>query len=328
MKIVFLGTGSGAPTRSRNVSAIGLQLVQQAKLWLLDCGEGTQHQLLRAPLRISQLERIFITHLHGDHCFGLPGLLASRSLSASSGTPVTLYGPMGIEELVRGALERTQTRLGYPLRFQRVEEGCILDDGEMTVRAMLLPHRMESYGYAFREHDRVGAFDAARAAALGIPFGPVYGALKRGETVTLPDGRCFDGREFVGPDQPGRCVTYTGDTMASPRVEELARTADVLIHEATYAEADRGLAARGAHSTAVDAARAAKAAGVGRLILTHISSRYEAESSPGPGLLLEEARAIFHNTSLARDFAIFDVPRNEAAQRQAESVVRTGDSDE
>lgn len=309
MKITFLGTSSGAPSRTRNVSSMALQLPQQATLWLFDCGEATQHQILRSPLRLSQLDRIFFTHLHGDHLFGLPGLLASRSMQNGGATPVTLYGPAGLGEYIRVSLEISQSHLGYPIHVEVIKPGLVYEDDHFQVVCAPVRHRIEAYGYAVLEKTQPGQFDVERARALGIPPGPLYGRLKNGETVELPDGRKFDGRDLVGPPRPGRKIVHCGDTIYTPASVELARDADVLIHEATYLQAEAAQAQRGMHSTAVTAAQVAQRANVKMLILTHFSARYEA----GPQLaeLLAEARAIFPNTVLAHDFYSYEAPRRE-----------------
>ena len=302
LKLTFLGTGAGTPSRTRNVSSLGLQWTQRGALWLFDAGEGTQQQILRSPLRLSQLEHIYITHLHGDHVFGLPGLLASRSIVQDILAPVTLFGPPGLEEWLRVTLSLTGTGIRYPLTVETVTEGLIFEDDARQVFCRRLAHRMVSYGYAVVEKPRPGPFDAAQAAALGIPPGPLYGRLKAGETISLPDGRVIDGTTLVGPIRPGRKVVLCGDTGVTPAVAELATGADVLVHEATFLseQSDRAVAA--GHSTAAQAAQAARAAGVGTLILTHISPRYESDSESRLGELLAEAQAIFPNTRLAHDF--------------------------
>ena len=307
LKLTFLGTGAGSPSLARNVSSLGLQWTQRGALWLFDAGEGTQQQVLRtsllhSALRLSQLEHVYITHLHGDHVFGLPGLLASRSAAQDIQTPVTVFGPPGLEEWLRVTLHLTGTGLRYPLTIQTVREGLIFEDDARQVYCRRLAHRIASYGYAVCEKPRPGTFDAARAQALGIPPGPLYGHLKAGETLTLPDGRVVDGKTLVGPPRPGRKVVICGDTAATPAAVELAEGADVLVHEATFMsdQADRAVAA--GHSTAAGAARIALDAQVGTLILTHISARYESASESRLSELLAEAQAIFPNTLLARDF--------------------------
>ena len=217
MKLTFLGTGAGSPSLTRNVSSVGLQWPQRAALWLFDGGEGTQQQVLRSSLKLSQLEQIYVSHLHGDHVFGLPGLLASRSAAQDVQTPVTIFGPQGLEEWLRVTLRLTATGLKFPLQFVAVAEGLIYEDDTREVHCRRLSHRVTSYGYAVSEKPRPGAFDAAQAAALGVPFGPLYGRLKAGETITLPDGRLVDGTTLVGLPQPGRTVVICGDTGVDAR---------------------------------------------------------------------------------------------------------------
>lgn len=307
MIVTFLGTGSGAPTTRRNVSGIGLRFLQAGKWWLFDCGEGTQHQLLRAPMKISQLEKIFITHLHGDHLYGLIGLLASRSLRNGEASPLDLYGPPGLERYFRAVMETSPVYLHYPLQIHTVSEGVIYEDDELIVHCRPAKHRVPSFAYAVEEKERPGAFRVDLAKQAGVPFGPLYGALKRGEQVALPDGRILDGREFTGEPQQGRKIVFSGDTEPCQSVRELARGADLLVHEATYAQHDKELAVRSGHSTAQEVARLAREAGVKQLCLTHFSPRYENEDSPFTMEdLLAEAKEIFPDTVLAEDF--FDLP--------------------
>ncbi len=322
MRITFLGTGAATPTRARNVTSIALQPPERqggAPLFLFDCGEGTQHQILRVPhVKLSHLSRVFFTHLHGDHLFGLPGLLASRALALGGETPppVTLHGPRALFDYLRGVVQATGLR--FPAAGLNVEAvagaGVVYEDDFLRVTCAPARHGIEAYAYAVIERDQPGAFDVEKARALGIAPGPLYGRLKAGETVTLPDGRTIDGRELTGPIQPGRKVVFSGDTIYAPAVVELARDADLLIHEATYAPADHALAERALHSTSDMAARVAFEANVGALLLTHVSPRYEGGSGHGAGAatlddLVEGARAVFPNTFLAHDFLVYDVPR-------------------
>ena len=313
VEITFLGTGSGAPSRARNVSATALHLPQRGEWWLIDCGEGTQHQILRAShIRLSQLTRIFLTHLHGDHLFGLPGLLASRALAQGGVGPVTIYGPEGVEVWLKATLRAAGMRFGFPVNIVTVKPGVVCTDGEFTVMAAPVRHRIEAYGYAVREAEQTGRFEVEAAAALGIPPGPLYGQLKAGKSVTLADGRVIEGASLVGPTRPGRCIVFSGDTGPAPELVLLAQGADLLIHEATYSEQDRSLADRAAHATATIAAEAARDAGVHALLLTHFSARYEGgESEVNLETLLAEARAIFPETRLAHDLLRVSVPRRE-----------------
>lgn len=298
------------PTRARNVSCVALRPPQRAEVWLFDCGEGTQHQLLRSELNISQVTRIFITHMHGDHMLGLMGLLATCGMTAHT-RGIDIYGPRPLADYVREVSRRTQFQTNYPLTVQEVSEGLVFEDEEYAVTCMPLKHRLPAFGYRVEEKDRPGHFDVERARGEGIPPGPLYGKLKRGERVTLPDGRTFDGADFCGPDLKGRSVVYCTDTTYCPAAVELARDVDLLIHEATFAEADEELAIRSTHSTAAMAARVAKESGARRLVLTHLSPRYFPGNQTGPEELLEEARAVFADAELAHDFLSVDVERRE-----------------
>jgi ribonuclease Z len=308
VQITFLGTSSGVPTRARNVSSVALRLPQRAELWLFDCGEGTQHQLLRSELKMSQLSRIFITHMHGDHIFGLMGLLASCGL-AGNVERVDIYGPSGLNEYIQAALRYSHTHFSYPVKVHAVRSGVIYEDDEFTVTCGPLHHRITAFGYRIAEKDRAGRFDVEKAKELEIPAGRVYGQLKRGETVTLTDGRVINGKELCGPTEIGRKIAYCTDTVFCEGAVELAQDADVLIHEATFAHQDAEMAFQRLHSTSTMAAQTALSAKAHRLIMTHFSPRY----APGNNLelkdLLVEARAIFPKTDMAHDFMVYDVPR-------------------
>lgn len=313
MQITFLGTSSGVPTRSRNVSGIALRLPQRAELWLFDCGEGTQHQFLRSELKVSQLSRIFITHLHGDHIFGLMGLLASCGL-AGNAKRIDLYGPSGLEEYLQGCVRYSQTHFSYPVKVHKNQPGVIYEDDEYIVTCGPLKHRVTAFGYRVTEKTRPGHFDVEKAKALGIPAGPLYGELKQGKTITLPDGRQFNGADFCGPPQLGRTFVYCTDTVYCDGAVELAQDADVLVHEATFSHQDAQMAFDRLHSTSTMAAQVALAAGVKQLIMTHFSPRY----APGNPIilddLLQEARAIFPNTKMAHDFLTYEIPKRQSTE--------------
>ncbi|MEX0271517.1 ribonuclease Z [Leptolyngbyaceae cyanobacterium UHCC 1019] len=312
MQITFLGTSSGVPTRSRNVSSVALRLPQRAELWLFDCGEGTQHQVLRSDLKVSQLTRIFVTHMHGDHIFGLMGLLASCGLAGNM-EHVDIYGPPDLEEYLKACRRYSQTHFSYPVKVHTVSPGVIYEDAEYTVSCELLKHRVPAFGYRVTEKDRTGHFDVEKAAALGIPSGPLYGKLKRGEQVTLPDGKQVNGADFCGPTLIGRKLVYCTDTVFCDSAIALAQDADVLIHEATFAHQDAELAYQRLHSTSTMAAQVALAAQVQQLIITHLSPRYAPGNSIEPKDLLLEARSIFPNTEMAADFLTVNIPRRESA---------------
>ncbi len=316
MQVTFLGTSSGVPTRGRNVSAVALRLPQRAELWLFDCGEGTQHQFLRSELRVSQLRRIFITHMHGDHVFGLPGLLASLGLAGTC-SGIDLYGPDPLRDYLEGVLRTSSTRIGYPLRSHRVKDAAasgavLLDDDDITVRCTKLIHRVPAYAYRVDQKPRAGRFDVEQARVLGIPPGPIYAQLKAGREVVLDDGRIINGASLCGPERPGCSVVYCTDTVFSEAAVELAQGADLLIHESTFSHAEAEMAFARQHSTSTMAAQTALAAGVKQLMLTHLSPRYVPGNPVTPDDLLNEARAIFPNTELAKDFLSVEVAAGES----------------
>lgn len=315
LQITFLGTSSGVPTRSRNVSSIALRLPQRAEVWLFDCGEGTQHQILRSDLKTSQITRIFVTHMHGDHIYGLMGLLASCGLAGNTAR-IDLYGPPGLEQYLKACQRYSQTRFSYPVQVHTVAPGLVYEDEEFSVFCAPLEHRVTAFGYRVQEKDRTGRFDVAKASALGIPSGPLYGRLKRGEVVQLPDGRTINGAELCGPTEKGRKIAYCTDTIYCEDAVNLSRDTDVVIHEATFAHQDAELAYQRLHSTSTMAAQVALMAKAQLLFLTHFSPRY----APGNALqledLLQEARAIFPETKLAYDFLTYDVPRRQVTPAQ------------
>jgi ribonuclease Z len=304
MKLYFLGTGAGVPSKMRNVSALALIWPRhQGQTWLFDCGEATQHQILSSPVTLSRVNRIFITHLHGDHIFGLPGVLGSRSFQGTE-APLTLYGPKGLRTFVEVALTTSQTYLRYPLEIVEVEHGFTAEDEHFTITAGLLEHGIPSYGYRIEEKDRPGSLDAERLKQMGIPPGPVFQRLKRGERVELPDGRVVDGRDFLGPAKKGLKAAILGDTRITATSFALADQVDLLVHESTLRAGQEALAEAFFHSTSVQAAEVARKSHVGTLILTHISPRYLEEECED---LLAEAREIFPRTYLAHDGWSYEV---------------------
>lgn len=305
MELLFLGTSAGVPTRSRNVTAIllNLQHPTQAGLWLFDCGEGTQHQMLSTPFHPGKLDRIFISHLHGDHLFGLPGLLCSRSM-AGNVQPLTLYGPKGLREFTETALRLSGSWTDYPLDIVEITAGEVVDDGLRKVTAFRLEHPLECYGFRVEEHDKPGALNASALKAAGVKAGPWFQDLKAGKTIVLEDGRAINGADFLSPATRGKSVAIFGDTGPCASAIELAKGVDVMVHETTLDASMEEKANSRGHSSTRQAAQLARDAGVGRLIMTHVSSRYDAK---GCQRLLEECRAIFPDTELAHDFAIFTV---------------------
>lgn len=308
MEIEFLGTGAGSPSKFRNVSSLVLKLLDENNsVWMFDCGEGTQHQILRTSVRPRKINKVFITHLHGDHLFGLPGFLSSRSFqSGDEVRPLTIYGPKGVADYVRASMQVTQTKLSYPLEFvELTDEGTVFEDSKFKVTCRFLEHRIQCFGYRVEEKDHPGELLIDRLRADNIPSGPVYGRLKAGETVTLDDGRVVCGHDYVGAPQKGRVVTILGDTRQTPSIIDIARDADVLVHECTFGRGDSRLARSYYHSTCIQAAKAAANAGVSRLLLNHVSARYVGQSLHQ---LEKDARSVFRNCRIVKDFDVYDIP--------------------
>ena len=304
MLLHFLGTGAGIPSRERNVSSLAVQVsAPKRDVWLFDCGEGTQQQILDSSFGLRKIGRIFITHLHGDHIFGLPGLLASRSFVSDAGE-VTVYGPPGLRDYVETALRISGTHLSYSLVVQEIEPGDELEIETFKIKISQLDHGLMSYGYRVEEPRKPGRLDIDKLQKLGIQPGPIYGRIKQGETIVLENGQVLKGSDFVGPSRQGRCLVILGDTRFSEASIELARAANVLVHEATFGAGLVEKAQAFYHSTTIQAAQVAKEAGVDTLVLTHVSSRYRPESYPA---LLAEARSVFPNSYLAEDHFTFQL---------------------
>jgi len=297
MKVIPLGTSSGKPTIKRNVSA--LAVAREAEWLLFDCGEGAQTQITRAGLSPNRLVAVFITHLHGDHFNGLPGLLSTMGLDRRT-RELTLAGPPGVREYLN-TLERLRVIfINYPLDLKELtaaaDSNSVLETADYTVTARPLDHRLFALGYRVDERSRPGRFNVARARELGVPEGQLWGQLQSGNDVKLDDGRTIRSSDVLGAQRPGKSVAYCLDTRPCAAAIELARGVDLLIHEATYTEELAAEAREYGHSTAAQAARTAREAGARRLLITHFSTRY-----PDPAILLEEARAIFPETILAED---------------------------
>lgn len=304
LELTFLGTGAGIPSRLRNVSSVAITFPRMKnETWLFDCGEGTQHQILQATIKPNKIRNIFISHLHGDHLFGLPGLISTRSALGEK-KRLTIYGPKGIKMFLETILDISQTHLSYSLDIIEIQDNMSFTLCHHQVEIRQLVHGIPSYGFRITFPDRPGKLDQHRLMQFGVPPGPIYGELKQGKTVHLEDGRVLDGRQFLSPPLPGEVVVYLGDTRPTPNAIILANRADVLIHEATFGKALSEKARLHYHSTTVEAATIAKKANVKTLILTHISSRYQEEDEK---TLLAEAQKIFPNTYLAKDFWTFSL---------------------
>ena len=305
LSVRFLGTAASRPTVERNVSS--LAIVREGETLLVDCGEGTQRQMMRYGITFA-LDDIFFTHLHADHVIGVIGLLRTLSLQGRE-TPLRLWGPRGAGRVLRRAEQFGFDRLSFPVEVTELEPEQRVERAGYAIVPFPVDHGgATALGYALVEETRRGRFNPELAREMGVPEGPLWGQLHRGQPVTLPDGRVADPALLVGPTRPGRRVVVTGDTRPCDSTVEAARDADLLVHEATFAEEEKARAADTGHSTAREAAEVAARAGVRRLALTHFSARYSFD----PSDLEREARAIFPAVTIARDGMEVEVPFADA----------------
>jgi len=318
MRFTFLGTSAGVPTRDRNVSALAIAAENHREWYLVDCGEGTQHQLQHTRYSPAKLRAIFITHVHGDHCYGLPGLIASAQMGGRS-EPLTVCAPAGIEEFIEATRRYTDLqKLSYPLRFMRSDlPGFFYEDEQVFVESTELSHRVPSYAYTFTERVHERQLDAEKLAALGVPRGPLWGELQHGHAVQLDDGRKVTPSEACFPQRHARRMVVGGDNDRPELLAAQLRDSDVFIHEATFTEdvlARVGPQFR--HSTAAQVAAVAQAAQVPHLFLTHFSQRYRRHANTGEHQLsdlYEEARAHYQgNLLLAEDLDAYELQRDRS----------------
>ncbi len=300
------------PTAQRAPAALLLR--RGGERLLFDCAEGTQRQLQRSSVGLPDLEEIFLTHLHGDHFLGLPGMLKTFALRGRDEVGLTVYGPSGVKDLFR-SLRPFLGRLPYPLTVVEVAPGEELLRGDYRIATFAVDHGVSAVGYAVVEDERPGRFDVAAADALGVPAGRERGQLQGGESITLADGTVVAPEAVLGPSRPGRKIVLTGDTAPAPSVVQAAYRADLLVHEATFAAEEKERARETLHSTAADAAEVARLAEVKLLALTHVSTRYFGSE------LAREAREIFPETVVPRDFDIVEVP---FAERGAPQLIKGG----
>lgn len=316
MELEFLGTSAGSPSKFRNVTALALKLLDEInEVWLFDVGEGTQHQILRTMIRPRKVTKIFITHLHGDHIFGLPGFLSSRSFQgAEAATPLTIYGPRGIKQFVETSMRISQTHLAYPIKYVELddEEGVLFENDRFKVSYAGLDHRIKCVGYRVEEKDYPGELMVEKLQEVGVRPGPIYGQIKAGQVVTLDDGTQLNGKDFIGAPKKGRTVAILGDTRKTAGIDKLALNADVLVHESTFGKGEAKLARNYYHSTCIQAAQTAQRDHVKKLLLTHISARYV---GPMVKKLQADAREIFPNTRVVRDFDTYNVPFPERREK-------------
>ncbi len=309
LSVTFLGTSAARPTVERNVSAMAL--VREGETLLFECGEGTQRQMMRYGVSFA-LSDIFFTHFHADHFLGVIGLIRTLGLQARE-EPMRLYGPKGASKLLAQALQLGVERVPFEVKIEEVRPGMVLgarDGYEIHVFGTEHGGGGGSVGYSLREHARPGRFDPERARAAGVPEGPLWGQLQRGETVGLADGRTVTPDGIVGPKRPGRLVVFTGDTRPCASVVDAAQGADLLIHEATFGEEEKDRAKETGHSTAREAAQVALAAKARRLVLSHVSARYSISADE----LVQEAKQVFPEVTVARDGQEIEVPFGDAGR--------------
>jgi ribonuclease Z len=305
LSLRFLGTSAARPTVERNVSSIAL--LREGEAFLFDCGEGTQRQMMRYGITFN-LDDVFFTHFHTDHVLGIVGLLRTMSLQGRT-NPLRLWGPPGAERMIKRAESLGSERLAFGLEIRDLNPGDAIPRKGYLIHTFALDHRgPPSIGYVIAESERMGRFNPEIAAQLGIPEGPIWGRIHRGEVVTLDDGRVIDPSALVGETRPGRKIVITGDTRPCAATILAAENADLLIHESTFGDDEADRAVETGHSTAREAAQVAKMAGVRRLILTHVSARYARDA----GELEQEARSVFSDSRVARDGLEVDVPFRDA----------------
>ncbi len=299
LRVTFLGTGGSLPTPHRNPSAILIN--RDGELILFDCGEGTQQQMMRARTGMMKLSSIFITHLHADHILGIPGLIQTMSFHGRD-EPLYIYAPERSSEQIDYLTHIGYTRPKFDVQITELFPGDVVEHDDYDVEAIRTEHNIPSIGYALIEHQRIGRFNRERAIELGVPPGPLFSRLQRGDDV-IADGKTVHPEDVLGSPRPGRRIVYTGDTRPTDEIVEVSRGADLLIHDSSMADDLIGWARETMHSTAREAALVAKEAEVRELILTHISSRY-ADSSP----ILEDGAAVFENVRVAKDFLEIEIP--------------------
>ena len=309
MFIQFLGTGAGQPSKSRNVSSLALKLLDELnEIWLFDCGEGTQNRILETTIRPRKISKIFITHLHGDHIFGLPGFLASRSFQSNDEqTDITIYGPVGIKTFVLTSLKVSGSRLPYRIHFQEFDEkslGLIFENDKFSVYADKLDHTTFCVGFRVMQKDLEGTLDAEKLKAAGVPFGPLFGKIKNGENVVLEDGTEIMASDYLSPPRPGKVVTILGESRKCHASVRLGVNADILVHESTYGKGDEVMARKHGHSTNMEAAQVAKEANAKRLLLNHISPRFLAKDVTQ---LRRDAAGIFEAVHVVKDLEEVEV---------------------
>jgi len=298
-KVTVLGTAAATPTRERGLPALALQ--REGKLLLFDCGEGTQRQMMLARPPLSNPDYIFVSHMHGDHVLGIPGLLQSLALQDRR-KALNIFGPKGLKEFVECNLEALKVNLPYKLILRKTKVGTILEEEAFVVRAEKTEHADESYAYRLDERSRPGRFHPEKALSLGVPRGPLWKKLQDGRAVKV-NGELVRPSQVLGPRRRGRSLGYSGDARPTERLARFFRRVDLLVFDGTYSSEYADKAMQYSHSTVEEGAKLAAKARVGRLILTHISARMNDEAA-----LLEQAKSAFRNAEIAHDFLSVELP--------------------
>jgi len=299
LRIKFLGTGGSWPTVKRNVSSVAVK--RGSKIILFDCGEGTQRQFQKSKLSYMQISEVFITHFHGDHFLGLPGIIQTMELNDRE-KPLHIYGPQGIKKLVSQLLSLGYFRPSYKVVSHELDNGDVLDFDGYVIRVLEVRHNIPALAYCLEENERPGKFNKPKALELGIPEGPLFSRLQRGQSITSKNGKKITPEMVLGPSRKGRKIVYSGDTRPYDKIIEFSKNADVLIHEATFDSELEDIANDYGHTTAYQAAEIAKKANVERLFLIHISPRYLDNN-----VLENDARKVFKNSFVPNDFYEIEV---------------------
>lgn len=301
-ELLFLGTGAGMPSSYRNTTSTALILLENKnEVWLFDCGEATQHQILQTKIRPRNITKIFISHMHGDHIFGLPGLLSSRCFLGGE-KRLEIYGPPGLKKFVNETLKLSYTHIRYPLSIYEISEGVILTNEQFIISAVGLAHVAPTFGYRIVQRDQAGPLNVKKLKEFGLEPGPLYGEIKKRKFVNIGNGNLINSAKFTSEARKGKIIAISGDTAMCESVKKLAENADWLVHEATFSVEHEQRAHAYSHSTNVEVANMAKDCNVKNLILTHISPRYSPQDYEK---LLLEVEGIIPNIYLAEDFLEF-----------------------
>jgi len=300
LRIIFLGTGGSLPTRNRNPSAIMVN--REGELLLFDCGEGTQQQMMRARTGMKNLTAIFISHFHADHFLGIPGLIQTMSFLGRK-EPLLIYGPEGTREFTELFKAFGFFNFKYEIYGIQLKPGEVVERKDYVIRALKTEHSIPSLGYTLIENPRLGRFNREKAVELGVPPGPLFAELQKGNSLEV-DGRLVKPEDVMGPSRPGRTIVYTGDTRPCESILKASGDADLLIHDCSFSDEMKDWAEESGHSTAGEVATLAKKAGVRKLVLTHISSRYTDDVGP----ILTDSKRIFENLIVAEDLMDIEIP--------------------